>query len=130
MSIDDKGGEIEHSIFENNRFLSFVRVEAEDILYAWNRIRYLRPSWDPYIPTKYDPPDEACLRINNIWTYVILFFLSILILGGLCSIVLWLPISRYTLLTVEYYIGIVNAIYVFVIMLIYLIMRLKSNIAK
>lgn len=66
----------------------------------------MRPSWDPYVPTKYDPPDEACLRINNICTYVIIYFLGCLIGFAFFSLVFWLPIAHYTLFVAEYYIGI------------------------
>lgn len=106
MYIDESSRNIQYPCFPKNRFLSFVKTEAEYILNAWNATKYMRPSWDPYVTTKYDRKDEDCLRISNICTYVILFFFSIIILGGFFSIVFWLPVARYTLLVAEYYIGI------------------------
>jgi hypothetical protein len=106
LSDSDNNRQLEKSGLMRNRFLSFIRIEAEYILNAWNTTKYTRPSWDPYVPTKYDLPDEACLRISNIWKYIIISFFTILVLGGCSSTVFWLPMAHYTLFIAEYYIGI------------------------
>lgn len=89
------------------RILSYIYAEAEYILDTHNRYRkYFRPSWDPYVPRKYDVKDEDSFRIKNIWTHIVLSFWGLLSYLGIITLVIWYPPTRSTLFTFEFYLGV------------------------
>lgn len=109
----------EYSNSLKRRILSYIYTEAEYILNVPNTYRRMY-SWDPYIHGKYGPNPLDRFRISNIWTYIVLSFISSLICFGIISIVFWYPPARATLLNAYYYIGIVIS---FILAIAYLITR-------
>lgn len=117
INMNDHKPELSNSL--RKKILTFVYTEAEYILNVPNTYRRLY-SWDPYIHGRYGPNPMDRFRISNIWTHIVLSFISSLIFFGIISIVLWYPAAQATLLNAYYYIGIVIS---FILTIAYLMTR-------
>jgi hypothetical protein len=90
--------------------LLYIYEEAEYVLNIPNTYQFIRPSWDPYIPTKYDIKNIDRFRVSNIWLYIIISLLNCLIFGGIISVVFWYPPARSTLQEGGFYTGLTISI--------------------